>query len=190
MFGLWYITFVFIAVSISLYVYTKIKEARREDYREKIDYYEQQIDALRLSGVKHGSWSYISKEDLEKIKELKNEQDKILEKLKKIRKHDDDVIIPVLTILCNTVAFILCIISSILPITAQSEVNYYIQQKEYVELAIENGEAFENIAITQIVIENNEWLAEAKASKLTYGCFSRFYNIDLSKLSPIEIKRE
>lgn len=188
MFGLWYITFVFVAISVSLFAYITINKARKKYYVGKRNYYEQQIDALSSSGLRNSYW--LPKEDLEKFEELKNEQDKFGEKIKKIRELDDNVIVLALTTLCSTVAVILCVISFVLPITAQSEVNYYIQQKEYVELAIENGEDFENIAITQIVIENNEWLAQAKASKLTYGCFSRFYNIDLSNLEPITIQRK
>ena len=75
------------------------------------------------------------------------------------------------------------------PVGARKEVNYFIAQKEYVEMAIANGSELENVAITQIVIEQNQWLANAKASVQTYGAWSKYYGIDFSKLSPIEIKR-
>lgn len=187
MFGLWYITFVFVAVSIGLFTYITINKVKEKYYVEKRNYYEQQIEAIQKRNFKNGS--FLSKEDFEKLDELGNERNKFAEKLKKIREHDDYTALAI-AIVCSITAFTFGILSFLLPITAQSEVNYYIQQKEYVELAIENGEALENIAITQIIIENNEWLAQAKASKLTHGCFSRFYNIDLSNLEPITVQRK
>ena len=68
MFGLWYITFVFVAISISLFAYITINKARKKYYVEKRNYYEQQIDALSPSGLRNGYW--LPKEKFEKIEEL------------------------------------------------------------------------------------------------------------------------
>lgn len=89
---------------------------------------------------------------------------------------------------CFSICFLLICI--FFPIGVRKEVNYFIAQKEYVEMAIKNGSELENVAITQIVIEQNQWLANAKASVQAYGAWSSYYGIDFSKLSPIEIKRE
>lgn len=94
-----------------------------------------------------------------------------------------------LAIIGGTLSICFLLICIFFPANAQKEVNYFIAQKEYVEMAIKNGSELENVAITQIVIEQNQWLANAKASAQTYGAWSVYYGIDFSNLSPIEIKR-
>ena len=43
----------------------------------------------------------------------------------------------------------------------------------------------ENIKLTETIIEMNQWLVKAKASKKTYGCFSRYYFLNVEDLEPI-----
>ena len=94
-------------------------------------------------------------------------------------------------IFAGVVAFVLTLCSILYPLEGEREANYFVAQKEYVELAVENGKDLENIAITHTIIEQNEWLANAKASKAAYGCFSKYYNVDfIDDLELIVIDRE
>lgn len=81
------------------------------------------------------------------------------------------------------------ILSTINPVCAKREVSEYKYNKEYVEQTILNGEKLENISITQIIIEKNQWLAKAKSSAELYGCFSSYYGLGVEELEPIVIRR-
>lgn len=72
----------------------------------------------------------------------------------------------------------------------KSNIIEFEHQKEMIEQTVENGTDLENIAITQTIIEYNQWLAEAKASKEIYGIFSLYYGTDVDNMQPITIKRE
>ena len=105
-------------------------------------------------------------------------------------KYDDkDCIGWAISILMAAAVMVLIPFSIFEPLNAQREANYFISQKEYVEMAVNNGEGLENIAITQTIIEQNKWLANAKASKATYGTFSRYYNVDFDSLEPITVRQ-
>ena len=51
------------------------------------------------------------------------------------------------------------------PITAHSEVIKYKEKCEMIQEVVLNGNEYENISITQTIIEQNSWLSEAKADK-------------------------
>jgi hypothetical protein len=81
------------------------------------------------------------------------------------------------------------LIGLINPVVAKKEISEFNIQKEYIQMAVINGNDLENIAITQMIIEQNTWLADAKASLETFGAFSRYYGTDLEDLEPIVIER-
>lgn len=75
------------------------------------------------------------------------------------------------------------------PIECKKELVRFEQQSEYIAMIVENGTDLENIAISQTVIEQNEWLAGAKADIEIYGCWSGYYGLGIEELQPITIKR-
>lgn len=88
--------------------------------------------------------------------------------------------------LIGAIGFLFCFISVfIIPLQSKQEYLEFQIQKEQVELVIESGNDYANLAISQTIIELNTWLAEAKANKQTYGCFSNYYYIDLDNIEPI-----
>lgn len=95
-----------------------------------------------------------------------------------------------LTVIFALVIIVLVLFAIFIPITAQQQYQEYIIQKEYVQEAYENGTEYDNIAITQTIIEMNTWLAQAKASKQTYGNWSMYYNVDIENLAPISLSRQ
>lgn len=92
-------------------------------------------------------------------------------------------------IISGVLTFASLLIGLINPVIAKTEIRKFNIQKEYVQMAVINGNDLENIAITQTIIETNTWLAEAKARLETFGAFSRFYGTDLEDLEPIVIVR-
>ena len=86
-----------------------------------------------------------------------------------------------------SVAFVT--LSITLPIKGKQEVEYFRHQSEYVATAVENGSDLENIAITQTIIEQNEWLANAKADLAVWGTWSIYYGTDLEELEPIVVRK-
>lgn len=171
MWNLWYITFgllTLFVVGLAIGIVLVIKERH---YRKLAEDTENDIRESRV-------W--------EKICEL----EKLKEKYKKIYINTNPFIGWCIAIFGGVLSVCFLLMCIFCPVGARKEVNYFIAQKEYVEMAIENGSELENVAITQIVIEQNQWLANAKASAKTYGAWSVYYGIDFSDLSPIEIKRE
>jgi hypothetical protein len=76
------------------------------------------------------------------------------------------------------------------PIKAKKEYQTYIIQKEFVEEAYSNGTELDNIAMTQTIIEMNDWLINAKVNKKFYGNWSKYYNLDIDSLEPITAHRQ
>lgn len=85
--------------------------------------------------------------------------------------------------------FVLLLVSIFAPMGARKEVSYFKHQKSYVETAVVNGSDLENMAITQVIVEQNEWLARAKSRLDTFGRFSKYYNSGLEDVTPIIIER-
>lgn len=177
MFGLWYITFGCLAlVAVSLIF--GIIAYKAEKHHEKRAY-------AAYSQRQRLGW--IDDPDRSKRTELDDLQRE--EEHKESMCETCAIVGFGVSIVAGVASFILLLVSIFVPITARAEVNYFIAQKEYVELAVENGSDLENIAITQTIIEQNTWLSQAKASKCTYGVFSRYYGVDLDVCEPIVIKR-
>lgn len=102
--------------------------------------------------------------------------------------NDTSVILGIIAVVVNSVFFIIILACSILnPIDTKKEYAEFENTREIVQNAYENGTPEDNYAITQSIIESNEWLAKAKASKSTWGCFSMYCYIDLENVEPITI---
>ena len=87
------------------------------------------------------------------------------------------------------VSFVLLLVGIFAPVGAKKEIETFKYQKEFIEETVENGNDFENITISQTIIEQNKWLANAKAGLNTYGCFSRYWGQGIENLEPIKIER-
>lgn len=125
--------------------------------------------------------------------ELKD-QPKVLKKLKKnyakkerwhaIYMWDDDWKIGLMFIV-GILLFTAILVSLIAPLSSSIEIARWEEFLPMAETAIANGSDMENFAITGNIIEYNTWLAEARASLKTFGCWSRYYtNHDLITTLP------
>lgn len=117
------------------------------------------------------------------LEELKD-QPKVLEKLKKnyakkkrwytIYMWDDDWKIG-LMLIAGFLLVIIILISLIAPLSSSIEIARWEEFLPMAETAIANGGSMDNFGITGNIIEYNTWLAEARASLKTFGCWSRYY---------------
>lgn len=88
-----------------------------------------------------------------------------------------------------TVAIVLAgLLAIALPMIAREEYSTFINTKEMVEFIYEEDNALENAGLTSKIIELNNWLASAKASKEIYGDWSMYYFLDLDSLEYIQLK--
>lgn len=85
------------------------------------------------------------------------------------------------------IAFAFTISAILLPLKAEKQLIAFENTREVVQQAYINGTDLDNVSITNSIIEANQWLAEAKAEKETYGIFSMYYYIDLDDIEPIVI---
>lgn len=70
---------------------------------------------------------------------------------------------------------------------AAKEVTYWSEFAPMVENLIEQSSGYQDVGITEKVIEYNSWLAEARSSQEIYKNFSAYYGVDLSALEYIKI---
>lgn len=69
--------------------------------------------------------------------------------------------------------------------SAERKYAEFVATQEVFEQVYEAENELENIKLTEDLIEMNQWLIQAKASKQTYGIFSRYYDLDVENLQPI-----
>lgn len=67
------------------------------------------------------------------------------------------------------------------------EVATYEETRLMVTQSVENGSDMENIGITQTIIEQNHWLAEAKSSLKLYGMWSMYYDLGIENMDYIQL---
>ena len=172
MYGLWYIFFGFLGIAvvglILLVVSSKLKNYFWDKYSEFSHMW------LRTHG--------------------KKERESAVERRKYERKYDIwEGVFDVcggIAIVAGVISLILLLVSIFTPIVARREAATFEYHKEFIEEAIENGKELENIAITQTIIEQNKWLADAKAGLETFGCFSKYWGQGIEDLEPIKVERE
>lgn len=85
---------------------------------------------------------------------------------------------------------IFCLVAIINPLGAKREYEVFIEQRAIIEEVIDDTDDIANAGINNVIIETNKWLAEAKASKKTYGIFSRYYGLSIEDIEPIKISTE
>lgn len=84
-----------------------------------------------------------------------------------------------------TVAIVLSIGGAIALRNAEYEYETFLVTQDVFDQVYKEENQFENIMLTQEMLDRNEWLVKAKAAKKTYGRFSRYYYLDLDALKPI-----
>lgn len=70
------------------------------------------------------------------------------------------------------------------------ELIQFEETKAIVEQAYQNGNDFDNMAITQMVIEKNQWIANVKADLRKFGKWSIYWGFDINSVDPIVIHKQ
>ena len=74
-------------------------------------------------------------------------------------------------------------------ISARREYEEYVEIKAYIEESYKgNSDFITDYGISIKVIEANQWLVKAKASKKTYGRWSKYYSLDLNEEEFIKLE--
>ncbi len=82
---------------------------------------------------------------------------------------------------------ILILLAVILPLCAKEEYTTYISTQEMVEEIYNENSTLENAGLTNKIIELNNWLTKARASKEIYGNWSMYYALNLNELDYIQL---
>lgn len=184
MYGLWILFIVFAIVSAMAFIIGGLSTHMYNKYKEQT-YYEYQYMAGYWS-TDHYTGSardkrYIKEEDIPKYEKAYKKKcfwDTLSD--------SNFVFYIVGTIACiATVILLFCAIFN--PIYAAEEVAYWSEFAPMVENLIEDSNGYQDVGITNKVIDYNSWLAQARSSQEIYGNWSSYYGIDLSQLKYIKI---
>lgn len=170
-------------------IYRKIEDEKCELNRLTKQYYERGFCFCR--DLDEEQWE-IKKQVKSKIDKHTEQRDVLCSKKDTIWEKLDKAENPcgIITTIMGAIVLIALLMLLAKGIKTKAEIIEFEHQKEMIEQTVENGTDLENIAITQTIIEYNQWLAEAKASKEIYGIFSFYYGTDIDNMQPITIKRE
>lgn len=94
------------------------------------------------------------------------------------------------SILFGLCAIILGSVSLGNDINAKREQQEWQEKRIMIELVVENGGEYDNVGISNTIIEYNNWLAEVKVSKDRYGIFSSYYAIDISDMEYLTLPKK
>lgn len=86
---------------------------------------------------------------------------------------------------CISFAITFAACGAIVVKSAEEEYEQFLVTQDVFEQVYVAENELENIKLTETIIEMNQWLVEAKASKKTYGRFSRYYYLNVEDLEPI-----
>ena len=184
MYGLWILFIIFAIVAavaftvggLSMHLYKKYKEQTHFSYQYmaghwSTDYY---------TGSDHDK-RYIKEEDIPKYEKAYKKRcfwDKL---------SDYDFIFYIIGTLACIAVVILFFSAIFTPLGAANQVAYWSEFVPMVENLIDNSTGYQDVGITNKIVEYNSWLAKARSSQEIYGNWSSYYGIDLSQLQYIQI---
>ena len=184
MYGLWILFIIFAAITAGAFMTPVItyrlykhykkqtKFIRNTSYGTKeIDYYEGY----------HSQRKEISKEELPKY-ETAYKRMKFWDKF-----DDNSFIFYIIGTLACIAAVILFVCAIFIPLSAADNVAYWSEFAPMVENLVDNSSGYQDVGMTNKIVEYNSWLARARSSQEIYGNWSSYYNIDLSQLEYIKI---
>ena len=186
MYGLWILVIIFTVVGIPLIIFNAMADAKQNEYHDALIYHYTYSD---------GYWDNTRFCDSQRDKDRLTEEEyaKYLNNYKKYNlwkkiNCDGSLVAPfVIGVILLIAAFILVFVAIFVPISSAQEVAYWSEFAPMVENLMSQSDGFQDIGITEKIIEYNSWLAEARSSQEVYKNFSAYYGIDLSALEYIKI---
>ena len=104
---------------------------------------------------------------------------------KETTNHDGANVSLFVFVVCIALAITFAACGAIVVKSAEEEYEQFLATQDVFEQVYVAENELENIKLTETIIEMNHWLVEAKASKKTYGCLSRYYYLNVEDLEPI-----
>lgn len=90
------------------------------------------------------------------------------------------------TLIIGVICLVMFVSAIINPIAAKNKYYEFLETKVLVEqLGTVNYDQYENLGLNSKIIELNQWLVQAKASKKQYGNWSMYYALDVENLDYI-----
>ena len=163
MYGMWYIVFGFVALLIISIILVFISNKPNKDFKDKLYNLEHQWYNNEIP--------YKDYQKLEKELSLKRTIfSEIIEWSK----------LAIIFCIILSILFTIIAISGIC--TANYEYQYFQDVKEMYETLANTPDEIEKYSLMNSVIEQNNWLIEARLSQERWGVFSRFQHLDLNIL--------
>ena len=87
--------------------------------------------------------------------------------------------------------FVLSVCCPVMYFETKKEYSQFLYNREMIEETYKNSKELDKVGITNKIIETNDWLSKAKASKKNLGNWSVYSIIDnLDKIEYIKIEKE
>ena len=184
MYGLWILVIIFALITIAAFIMGALSNTMYYKYKNETVYSYQYMtghwDTDHYTGTDRDK-KWVGEENVPKY-------EKAYKRMKCWDKLNDNYFVFYIigAIICiATIILLFCAIFN--PICATEEVAYWSEFAPMVENLIEDSNGYQDVGITNKVIDYNSWLAKARSSQEIYGNWSSYYNIDLSQLEYIEI---
>lgn len=184
MYGLWLLFIIFAVITTVAFIIGGISHPMYVKYKNQTHYSYQYMDGYwntdHYTGTDRDK-KWVGEENVPKY-ETALRKKKFWDKLS-----DHDFVFYIIgTLTCiATVILLLCAI--FIPISAAESVVYWSEFAPMVENLVDGSTGYQDVGITNKIVEYNSWLAHARSSQATYGNWSPYYNIDLSQLEYIRI---
>ena len=184
MYGLWILFIIFAAVTagafliggLSTHLYHKYKKQTRYSYQYATGHWDTDYYTGSARDKK-----YVKEEDIPKYEKAYKRR-RFWDKLS-----DYNFVFYIIGTITCIVAVILLFCAVFVPLGAADQVAYWSEFAPMVENLVDNSTGYQDVGITNKIVEYNSWLARARSSQETYGNWSSYYGIDLSQLQYIQI---
>ena len=184
MYGLWILFIVFAIVFAVAFIIGRLSNYMYKKYKEQTCYSYQYMEGYWNTDYYTGSTRdkrYIKEEDIPKYEKAYRR-----ERFWDVLSDYDFVFYIIGTVAC--IAMVIVFFSAIFtPLGAANQVAYWSEFAPMVENLVDNSTGYQDMGITNKIVEYNSWLARARSSQEIYGNWSPYYNLDLSQLEYIRI---
>lgn len=184
MYGLWILFIIFAAIAavafviggISYPMYNKYKNQTRYSYQYAVGRWDTDYYTSTNCDKRH-----VGEENIPKYEKALRKK-KFWDGLS-----DHNFVFYIIGTLACIVAVILLVCAIFIPLSAADSVAYWSEFAPMVENLVDNSSGYQDVGITNKIVEYNSWLAKARSSQEIYGNWSSYYGIDLSQLQYIQI---
>lgn len=101
---------------------------------------------------------------------------------------DFDFVLTIFSVFAYIVAVVSFIFAIAMPISVKKEMLRYEKERQQIVYQIDNlTEDKDKIKLNEWILTYNDWVNDVNTSKETYGWFSKYYNVDMSEHTVIDL---